>query len=139
MPSPPGEYDSASGGPPCTPRTVFRSNKSALAASAHKDFGAIFADKDSEIGSYLGTIEVHRPRGGYLEEVFGFGIAAREADESHLENAVARLRAIPFEIGIDVAICGSLYKSVQVVTVKPGVWTKLARPRRLARHEFQIK
>ena len=124
-----GEYDWISGGPSCRPHTVFRNDKSTKSPEAHKEFDSLFGAQDCEDGSFLGTVETHRPKGGYIEEVGGFA-HNKVNDEgmpeiSFLDKAAERLAAVQTKPASGVP----LYTAIKVVTVGPGVWLKLRRTR----------
>ena len=115
-----------SGGPPCTPVTVFRSNKKRIKPNQHPDYSAMFGDVDCKGGSILGVIKTQRPLGGYIEDVGGMTLKDEEG-QSVCDDVMAELRRIDDDDGK-----GSLYTCVKVMTFKPENYIKLKRTRIIA-------
>lgn len=121
-----------SGGPPCTPHTVFRTNKSEVAPDQHRDFDTIFGSPISPEGSFLGTVVQVRPLGGSLEEVGGFAHLKDSIGRSYLEMFEEELSRILKDPNDPTQ--GPLYTAVRNVTFKPRMWMKIDRTRT---HVFQ--
>ena len=89
------------------------------------------ANQDAQAAVFWGTVEIHRPKGGSLEEVAGFGFktadTGKSTESSHLDVAADRLAMVPFDQLNPGA--GPLYTAIRVVTISPRVWLKLRRTR----------
>lgn len=124
----PGGFDVISGGTPCRPHSTFRGNKGSKKPDQHHEFDSLFGSATSPEGSYLATVEIHRPKGGYIEEVAG--IAHKQNDEgmpenSYLEKAAERIAAVDTAPNSGIR----LYTAIKVINVGPKAWLKLRRTR----------
>ena len=123
------EWDWQCGGSPCPPFTPFRNNTAEVKPEDHGKYLDMFGDARAgtlrDTGSFLATVEVHRPGGGHLEEVEGFLLKDKHG-VSPCDKAVQRILDVPLVPG---SSGGGLY-AVRVVLIRATSYANLKRTRR---------